>query len=74
MNRRFNIYDWSYQTARNPKSMYIFIILQLFTFDPELFVLATQTIVNKNWTTYQLQSQQSQFFFNLTYFVGTFSF
>ena len=54
--------------------MYIFIIPQLFTFDPELFVLATQTIVNKNWTTYQLQSQQSQFFFNLTYFVGTFSF
>ena len=62
MNRRFNIYHWSYQTARNPKSMYIFIIPQLFTFDPELFVLATQTIVNKNWTTYQLQSQQSQIF------------
>ena len=32
--------------------MYIFIFLQLFTFGPELFIVGTQTIVNKNWTNY----------------------
>ena len=44
--------------------MYIFIKPQLFTFGPELFIVGTQTIINKNWTTYahRLQIQRFQFF------------
>ena len=38
-----------YQTVRNPKSMHVVIILQVFTFSPEFFIVGTQTIVNKNW-------------------------
>ena len=44
--------------------MYTFIKPQLFTFGPELFIVGTQTIINKNWTTYahRLQIQRFQFF------------
>ena len=44
--------------------MYIFVIPQLFTFDSELFIVGTQSIVNKSWTTYghRLQIQRFQFF------------
>ena len=44
--------------------MYIFIMLQLFTFDPELFTVGTQTIVSKNWTTsaHRLQVKRFQIF------------
>ena len=46
--------------------MYIFIIPQVFTFGPELFVVGTQTIVNKNWTSYALRLQIQRFQFFLT--------
>ena len=44
--------------------MYIFIKPQLYTFGLELFIVGTQTIINKNWTTYahRLQIQRFQFF------------
>ena len=56
--------------------MYILIKPQLFTFGREFFIAGTQTIIIKNWTTYahRLQVQRFRFFFNLTYFVGIFSF
>ena len=37
-----------YQIVGNPKSMYILTMPQLFTFFPELFVVGTQSILNKN--------------------------
>ena len=41
--------------------MYIFIIPQVFTFGPELFIVGTQTWVNKNWTTYTHPLQIQRF-------------
>ena len=64
-NRKWTFWHLDfYQTVRNPKSIYIFIKPQLFTFGPELFIVGTQTIINKNWTTYahRLQIQRFQFF------------
>ena len=48
--------------------MYIFINSRLFIFGAELFIVGTQAIVNKNWTTsaHRLQIQRFQFSFNLT--------
>lgn len=65
-----------YQTVRNLKSMYIFIIPQLFTFGSKPFIVGTQTIVNKNWTTYshRLQIQRFKFFLNLTFLPAPFLF
>ena len=53
-----------------------FIIPQLFTFGSELFIVSTQFIVNKSCTYYAHppQIQRFQFMFNLTYFIGIFSF
>ena len=44
--------------------MYIPIKPQLFTFGSELFIVGTQTIINKNCTTcaHRLQIQRFQFF------------
>ena len=44
--------------------VYIFVKPQLLTFDPELFTVGTQIIVNTNWTNYahRLQIQRFQFF------------
>ena len=44
--------------------MYIPIKPQLLTFGSQLFIVGTQTISNKNWTTYahRLQVQRFQFF------------
>ena len=65
-----------YQTVWNLKSMYIFIITQLFTFGSKSLIVGTQTIVNKNWTTYshRLEIQRFKFSLNLTFLPAHFLF
>ena len=62
------------QTVRKPKSMYTFMIPLPFTFRQWLFIIGTQTIIHKNWTTYAHRLQIHWFHFFLTWYILSASF